>query len=148
MGFTRRCLNKEASVDRRVHLLLDEGSFRVLLMFASGEAVNAANSLHNLGQVHDLLKPKVKFRGCFQTNWRAFSTRVCGTDQSAVPVLQEQSEEEAGLGEDAAALVSHFIAGLLSVPLQQVQQNFHRVFHRVHRLSGLVVLLRGNRMES
>lgn len=66
------------------------------------------------------------------------------TDQSAVPVLQEQSEKEAGLGEDAAALYGDFIAGLLSVSLQQVQQNFHRVFHRVHRLDGLVVLLRGN----
>lgn len=60
-GFTRRRLNKVASVERRVHLLLDERSLRVLLVFASCEAVNAANPLHNFGQLHDLLKPKVKF---------------------------------------------------------------------------------------
>lgn len=70
---------------------------------------------------------------------------VCSTDQSAVPVLQENSEKEAGLSEDAAALFGNFIAGLLSVSLQQVQQDFHRVFHQVHRLNGLVVLLTGNR---
>lgn len=70
---------------------------------------------------------------------------MSGTDRSAAPVLQEQSEEEAGLGEDAAALFGDLIAGPLSVPLQQIQQNFHRVLHRVHGLDGLVVLLRGKR---
>lgn len=65
-----------------------------------------------------------------------------GTDRSTVPLVQEQSEEEAGLGEDAAALFGDLIAGPLSVPLQQIQQNFHRVLHRVHGLDGLVVLLR------
>lgn len=75
-----------------------------------------------------------------------FHARVCSTDQSAVPVLQEQSQKEAGLGEDAAALFGDLITGLLSVSLQQVQQNFHRAFHRVHRLNGLVVLLTGHKV--
>jgi len=57
-----------------------------------------------------------------------------------VLVLQEQSEKEAGLGEDAAALFRYSIAGLLSVFLQQVQQRLHGAFHRIHRLDGLVVL--------
>lgn len=68
-----------------------------------------------------------------------------GTDRSTVAVLQQQSQEEAGLGEDAAALFGDLVAGLLSVPLQQIQQNLHRVFHRVHGLDGLVVLLREKR---
>lgn len=59
-GSTRRCLNKEASIDWCIHLLLDKTSFGVFLMFACGEAVNAANPLHHLGQVHDLLKWKAK----------------------------------------------------------------------------------------
>lgn len=59
-------------------------------------------------------------------------------------VLQEESEEEAGLGEDAAALFCHFIPGLLPVSLQQVQQRLQRLVHRIHRLDGLVVLTEGN----
>lgn len=68
--------------------------------------------------------------------------RVQSTNQSAAPVLQQQSQEETGLGEDAAALFGHFVSGLLSVALQQIQQDLHRVLHRVHGLDGLVVLER------
>lgn len=55
-------------------------------------------------------------------------------------VLKVESEEEAGFGEDAAALLCYFIPGLLPVSLQQVQQRLHKVFHQIHRLDGLVVL--------
>lgn len=86
--------------------------------------------------------PETEGEACVKWNWNVFHQRVHSTDRSTVPLLQEQSEEEAGLGEDAATLFGDLIAGLLSVPLQQIQQNFHRVFHRVHGLDGLVVLLR------
>lgn len=55
MGFTRRGLNEKAPVDRCVHLLFDDGSFRVHLVFASGEAVDAAYSIQDLGQLHNFL---------------------------------------------------------------------------------------------
>lgn len=130
-GFKRCCLNKEASVDGCIHLLLDKNSFCILLVLACSEAVNAANPLQSLGQVHDLLKQKVILaQHVFKlTNWKTSHKLVFSTDHSAVLVLQEQSEKEAGLSKDAATLFSYFITGLLSVSLQQIQQNFHRVFH-------------------
>lgn len=79
---------------------------------------------------------------------QAYICHQCSTDLSAVLVLQEQSEKEAGLGEDAATLFRDLISSLLTVSLQQIQQNFQGVFHQVHCFNGLVVLLRGNRMES
>lgn len=60
-------------------------------------------------------------------------------------VLQEESQEEAGLGEDAAALFCHLVARLLPVPLQQVQQRLHGALHSVHGLGGLMVLREGDR---
>lgn len=139
-------MDQEAPADGRVHLLLDESSLCVLLVFACGEAVNAANPLGNLGQVHDLLKTEGK--SLREEMWEAacvVSVRVHSTDRGTVPVLQEQSQQEAGLGEDAAALLGHLVAGLLSVLLHQIQQNSHRVLHRVHGLDGLVVLVRDKR---
>ena len=48
-GFARRSLNEEAPVDRRVHLLFDHSSFCVHLVFASGEPVNTADPIQDLG---------------------------------------------------------------------------------------------------
>lgn len=54
-GFTRRGLNEKASVDRCVHLLFDDGSFRVHLVFASREAVDAAYPIQHFGELHNFL---------------------------------------------------------------------------------------------
>lgn len=55
MGFTRRGWNEKASVDRCVHLLFDDGSFCVHLVFASGEAVDAAYPIQDFGELHNFL---------------------------------------------------------------------------------------------
>lgn len=54
-GFSRCCLNQEAPVDRRVHLLFDDRSLRIHLVFASSQSINAANPVRGFGQLHYLL---------------------------------------------------------------------------------------------
>ncbi len=72
---------------------------------------------------------------------------IAATNHGTVLVLQEESKKEAGLGEDAATFVCHFIPCPFPISLQQVKQRFYRVFHCIHGLNGLVVLREETKRE-
>lgn len=55
VGLAGRGRDVKASVDGRVHLVFDDASLRVHLVFARGEAIDAAYSVQGFGKPHDIL---------------------------------------------------------------------------------------------